>query len=274
MLTIVSTKISYLGYRLADTPIAGYLSASKRNRSVFPQMTAATYPVGKDLSGDEAVEESIVERIFSAVVEQRLPPGTKLSESALCQAFGVGRMHIRRSLLLLSSREVVELHPNRGAFVASPTAKQAREVFEARMALEPTIARLAVERATSEDIATLSAHLQMEHDAHHNESRHEAIRLSGQFHILLAQIASNAVMLRMMKELVTRTSLIIGIFGAPSVANCRDDDHELILSAFTKRDPQAAANLMANHLREIEGSLNLDNKNSGAVDLVSLFSRG
>ena len=45
-------------------------------------------------------------------------------------------------------------------------------------------------------------------------SRHEAIRLSGQFHLLLAQIAGNAVMLRMMKELVTRTSLIIGIFGA------------------------------------------------------------
>jgi DNA-binding GntR family transcriptional regulator len=229
--------------------------------------------LGDDSSGDEVAEESIVERIFAAVVEQRLPPGTKLVESALCEAFGVGRMRIRRSLLLLSSREVVELHPNRGAYVASPTAKQAREVFEARMTLEPTIARLAVERATDADIAALSAHLKMEHDAHHTESRHEAIRLSGQFHILLAQIASNAVMLRMTKELVTRTSLIIGIFGAPGVVNCRDDDHELILSAFRARDGQAAANRMASHLREIEGALNLENKNSGAVNLVSLFSR-
>lgn len=236
-------------------------------------MTAASHQIGDGVPGDEAVEESIVERIFSAIVEQRLPPGTKLSESALCEAFGVGRMHIRRSLLLLSSREVVELHPNRGAYVASPTAKQAREVFEARMTLEPTIARLAVERATEADIAYLSAHLKMEHDAHHNDSRHEAIRLSGQFHILLAQITSNAVMLRMMKELVTRTSLIISIFGAPSVANCRDDDHELILSAFKARDGEAATKLMADHLREIEDTLNLDSQNSGAVDLVSLFSR-
>ncbi len=122
-------------------------------------------------------------------------------------------------------------------------------------------------------MAELSDHLKKEHDAHHDDRRHEAIRLSGQFHVLLAQIASNAVMLRIMKELVTRTSLIIGIFGAPSVANCRDDDHERILHAFKARDGQAAAGLMAEHLRVIESSLNLGHKNSGSVDLVSLFSK-
>lgn len=242
-------------------------------RVVYPFMSASLYHNSQTPSVDEIAEEDIVERIFEAVVEQRLPAGTKLSESALCEAFGVGRMRIRRSLLLLASREVVELQANRGAFVASPSAKQAREVFEARLTLEPTIARLAVERASDADIAQLSAHLKKEHEAHHHESRNEAIRLSGQFHILLAQIAANAVMLRMIKELVTRTSLIIGIFGAPSVANCRDDEHEQILRAFKARDGQAAADLMTNHLREIEGSLDLGSRKSGAVDLVGLFSR-
>ena len=236
-------------------------------------MVAVSQDIAQAEASDEIAEEDIVERIFAAVVEQRLPPGTKLSESALCEAFGVGRMRIRRALLLLSSREVVELHANRGAFVASPTAAQARDVFEARLALEPTIARLAVERASAADVAGLAAHLKMEHDAHHDDRRHEAIRLSGQFHLMLAQIAGNAVMLRMMKELVTRTSLIIGIFGAPSVANCRDDDHERILQAFTARDGQRAADLMTEHLRVIEASLQLGNTKDRAVDLVSLFGR-
>lgn len=236
-------------------------------------MAASPHPIDEASLTDEIAEEDIVERIFAAVVEQRLPPGTKLSESALCEAFGVGRMRIRRALLLLSSREVVDLHANRGAFVASPTPQQAREVFEARLTLEPTIARLAVERASAQDIANLSVHLAMEHAAHHEHSRQEAIRLSGQFHLLLAQIAANSVMLRMMKELVTRTSLIIGIFGAPNVANCRDDDHERILRAFKARDGQAAADLMAEHLRVIEGSLELGQTNGGAVDLVDLFKR-
>lgn len=225
------------------------------------------------VESDEIDESDIVERIFEAVIEQRLPPGTKLSESALCDAFGVGRMRIRRSLLLLASREVVELHANRGAFVASPTAEQAREVFEARLALEPNIARLAVQRATDEDIATLNLHLEMEHLAHKERRRHDAIRLSGQFHTLMAQVAGNAVLLRTIKELVTRTSLIIGIFGAPGVSNCRDDDHAAIVGAFHTRDAEKAAWMMTQHLRHIESHLQLGAKATDSVDLVKLFAK-
>ncbi|MGB3147904.1 MAG: GntR family transcriptional regulator [Paracoccaceae bacterium] len=226
----------------------------------------------KDLvAAEEVAEEHIVERIFEAVIDQQLPPGTKLSESALCEAFGVGRMRIRRSLLLLASREVIELHPNKGAFVASPSARQAREVFEARLALEPTIARLAVERATAADIAMLKAHLEKEFAAHNSNQRREAIRLSGQFHTLMAQLAGNSVMLRMTKELVTRSSLIIGIFGAPGVTNCRDDDHAAIVGAFAARDARRAETIMREHLHHIEKHLDLESQAKRSVDLVGLF---
>ena len=46
-------------------------------------------------------EHDIVERVVAAVMEQRLRPGIKLSEAKLCESFGVGRMRIRRALLLL-----------------------------------------------------------------------------------------------------------------------------------------------------------------------------
>lgn len=232
--------------------------------------------LGRDIpvEADEIDESDIVERIFDAVIEQRLPPGTKLSESALCEAFGVGRMRIRRSLLLLASREVVELHANRGAFVASPTPEQAIEVFEARLALEPNITRLAVQRATEDDIAALTRHLEMEYIAHKERRRHDAIRLSGQFHTLMAQVAGNTVLIRTMKELVTRTSLIIGLFGAPGVSNCRDDDHAAIVGAFHTRDAEKAAWMMTLHLRHIENHLQLAAQPTDTVDLVQLFGKG
>lgn len=230
--------------------------------------------LGRDnvIEAEEVDESDIVERIFDAVIEQRLPPGTKLSESALCEAFGVGRMRIRRSLLLLASREVVELHANRGAFVASPTPEQAREVFEARLALEPNIARLAVQRASEEDITALTRHLEMEYVAHKERRRHDAIRLSGQFHSLLAQVAGNAILIRTMKELVTRTSLIIGLFGA-GVSNCRDDDHAAIVGAFHTRDAEKAAWMMTLHLRHIQDHLELGTKSTDSVDLMELFRK-
>lgn len=227
----------------------------------------------QDGRDDELGEEEIVERIFEAIIDQRLPPGTKLSEAALCEAFNVGRMRIRQSLLLLASREVVDLQPNRGAFVASPTAEQAREVFEARLMIEPNVARLAAERATDDDLGRLERHLKLEHAAHHGNKRRDAIRLSGQFHVLLAEIADNAVTLRMVKELVTRTSLIIGIFGSPGVSNCRDEDHDEIFAAFRSRDLDAAAHLMSDHLRYIQNHLELSGPSEGASDLVAIFRK-
>lgn len=223
--------------------------------------------------GEEMAEEEIVGRIFEAVIEQRLAPGTKLSESVLCEAFGVGRMRIRRSLLLLASREVVSLHPNRGAYVASPTAEQAREVFESRLMIEPNVARLAVERATEADLVLLEGHLALEHEAHRGNKRRESIRLSGQFHVLLAEVARNTVTLRIVKELVTRTSLIIGIFGSPGVSNCRDEDHDEIFAAFRDRDSETAAQIMARHLRHIQQHLELSEPAKGTSDLVAIFRK-
>lgn len=225
------------------------------------------------IQDEELGEDEIVERIFEAIIDQRLPSGTKLSEAALCEAFGVGRMRIRQSLLLLASREVVDLLPNRGAFVASPSAEQARDVFEARLMIEPNVARLAVERATQEDLNRLQRHLELEHEAHHSNKRREAIRLSGQFHVMLAEVADNAVALRMVKELVTRTSLIIGIFGSPGVSNCRDEDHDDIFRAFLTRDRDAAARLMDDHLRYIERHLELSQPTEGSSDLVAIFRK-
>ena len=222
---------------------------------------------------DEVAEEAIVEHIFEAIIEQRLPPGTKLSESALCEAFGVGRMRIRRSLLLLASREVVDLRANRGAFVASPTAEQAAEIFEARLILEPDIARLAVQRATDADLDMLTRHLEEEYEAHRQGRRNEAIRLSGQFHVHLCQIAGNSVMLRMMKELVTRTSLIIGIYGAPGMVNCRDDDHASIADAIRARDADKASRMMRLHLKHIQEHLDLSSRKRPQLDLVTILKR-
>lgn len=227
----------------------------------------------QDVRDEELGEEEIVDRIFEAIIDQRLPPGTKLSEAALCEAFGVGRMRIRQSLLLLASREVVELLPNRGAFVASPSAEQAREVFEARLMIEPNVARLAAERATDNDLLMLERHLRLEHEAHIGSKRRDAIRLSGQFHVLLAEISDNSVTLRMVKELVTRTSLIIGIFGSPGVSNCRDEDHDEIFAAFRNRDGELASRLMAEHLRHIENHLELSGPAEGASDLVAIFRK-
>ena len=83
--------------------------------------------------------ESIVARIAEAIAAHKLPPGTKLGEEALGEIFGVSRTKIRQALFQLAGDKLVTLIPGRGAFVAQPSVREAREVFEARRVIESSI---------------------------------------------------------------------------------------------------------------------------------------
>lgn len=157
--------------------------------------------------------------------------------------------------------------------MASPTAKQARDVFEARHALEPTIARLALRRADLDDYTRLKHHVEQESAAHARSNRREAIRLSGVFHILLAEIADNGVLLRTTTELIARATLVMGLFGAPGMASCRDEDHNDMLRAFEQGDEDKIAALMTAHLSRIESNMNLDSPGHSVVDLPGMFAK-
>src|SRR6516164_8947043 len=104
-------------------------------------------------------DAAIVERIVAAVMEQRLPAGAKLPENALCDAFRCSRTQIRRILVVLAERGVVALQANRGAFVSSPDSAEAHEVFDARRAIERSIALSAASRIDRRAIKDLRANV-------------------------------------------------------------------------------------------------------------------
>ena len=66
-----------------------------------------------------------------------LPPGTKLPEESLCDALGVSRNTLREAFATLSAERVVTRIPNKGVFVARPTADDIREIYRVRRYLEP-----------------------------------------------------------------------------------------------------------------------------------------
>ena len=118
-----------------------------------------------DYTTQEPDEHLIVDRIYTAVMEQRLAPRTKLSEPKLCQSFGVGRMRVRRALLLLASQGIVNLQSNKGAYVACPTPQEADEVFSARKLIETGIARNLARAPDKSSIEGLRRHIEKEDKA-------------------------------------------------------------------------------------------------------------
>jgi len=219
-------------------------------------MAKEKFALDQQLSG-ETVEKLIVDRIYRAVMEQRLSPKTKLSESKLCETFGVGRMHVRRALLLLSSEGIIDLHSNRGAYVSSPDQKEANEVFEARLMIEPPLIRKLAGSISQIELQDLFNHLEQEHDARQKDDRTDLIRLSGEFHVKLAVAYGNSIILRTVRELVTKTSLIVGMFGSSAHSSCPDDEHQRLLEAIKDNDADLAHDLISQHLSNIWKGLNI-----------------
>jgi DNA-binding GntR family transcriptional regulator len=99
------------------------------------------------------------------------------------------------------------------------------------------------------------------------------IRLSGEFHVRLAAATGNAVVIRIVRELVTRTSLISGLFGMLGVASCKEHEHRNILNAVSDHDANGADALVRAHLAAIEADLDLSAKRSGQPDLIEILSK-
>ena len=87
-------------------------------------------PAGRAPGPAGSTTERIVESITNAIIERRLPPGTKLAEQQIADLFSVSRTVVRQALNQLSRDRLVTLEPARGAFVASPSVEEARQVYD------------------------------------------------------------------------------------------------------------------------------------------------
>lgn len=215
-------------------------------------------------------EEAIVRGVLEAIAEHRLKAGTKLGEQALSDIYKCNRANVRRALFTLSAQKVVDLRPNRGAFVATPTPAEARNVFQARRAIERTTVRNAVRQAGKHCMARLRDHAQREGKARRGGNRPEAIRLSGEFHLVLGEVGGNDVLAGFLRELVLRSSLIIGLYAPHSAPLCEDHDHLDIVEAIEARDEALAVERIDHHLRDLEGSIRFDEEQE-SQDLRSIL---
>ena len=215
--------------------------------------------------------QDIYDRIYAAISERRLLPGTKLSEERLARAFHASRTRIREVLLRLGQELIVESHLNRGAFVASPTQEDMRHVFAVRRALERAIAAELCERFHGQAIAPLRSHLAAEAKARAAGDRAALARLTGEFHVRLAETTGNRLFTDNLRRLVALTGLIIAQYDAAGSAACPDHEHADIVQAIEGGDARRAERLMLSHLHHVEQGIQPPGQASAAIDFEQIF---
>lgn len=229
---------------------------------VVPSQIDAPAPAGN-------ATQRIVDSITNAIADRRLMPGTKLSEQKIGDIFKVSRTVVRQAFNQLSRDRLVVLEPARGAFVATPTAEEARDVFEVRSILETAVTRQLCAVITDAQIRQLREHLAQERAALNHAEVPGRTRLLGDFHLVLARMLGNQVLVQMLSELLTRSSLIALMRQSSQSAEESHDEHVAIVDAFERRDVKTAVRLVDKHLGNVQRNLNMDPQRVDLADILN-----
>jgi DNA-binding GntR family transcriptional regulator len=215
--------------------------------------------------------QRIYDLTFDAIAQRKLPPGTKLSEERLCRVFGVSRTRLREVFCRLAQDRIITLKPNHGAYVASPTARETSEVFAARRAIETAIIEQLARATTDDALQRLDDHLKLETRARAEHDQDALTRLTGDFHLLLAELTGNSLFYDITRRLVALSSLIIWLYDSPDAKACMDHEHHDIVEGIRNGDVDRARGQLVQHLQHVEQSLKLNVDEGEHFDIESVF---
>ena len=204
--------------------------------------------------------DEIVSSIRNAVAAHRLLPGVQLREVALGKLYGVSRTVVRQALQTLAREGLVDLTPGRIASVAKPTPEEARDTFDLRWAIERHATETLAQKLTRKDVAALRAHVKLERAARTARNAEEVRRLGAGFHVLVAQLAGNALLARTLEQLVARIALILLLYrhDYDEHVECLQDEHAEFIDLLESGAAAKALQLLQRHLQTVEVSLNVE----------------
>jgi len=222
------------------------------------------------LSLFEALAAQIEEWILSGSMEA----GAKLpSEESLSRQFGVSRPVVREALAQLRERGLIETLSGSGTFVKRPDAdhltdavlrhlrvaagetESIAKVYEARLALESTTARLAAERATEHDLAEIEARLETMRTAARDVERWTAADLG--FHVAVAEASHNPFLSTLLAPLVKviEHGIIETFVRSRAAVRAGLEAHERVAEHVRAGDAAGAEQAMREHLADSERRL-------------------
>lgn len=182
--------------------------------------------------------EWVAEVLRSRIAEGLLLPGSRLSEQALAEAFGVSRNTLREAFTVLAGEHIVTRIPNRGVLVTSPGIEGVREIYSARRILEPA----AVRWATGIDVAALEAIVAEARAAQKSNAVSEMANANQRFHETLIRGTGSVLLQELMTRLLAQMRLVFHAMShTPDFhSNYVDHNAELVALLANGRREEAA----------------------------------
>lgn len=224
------------------------------------------------MSPNTTAEDGIADHLQGRILAGYLPPGTKLGEEALAEIYGVPRSKIRRALQRLSYSRLVDLVPNRGAFIAAPTPKDATDILAARRAIERVTTEIATRTILTRKLRELRGIVEAEERLGSHQKR-ATIELAGDFHRKLSMSAHNAALTDALEPLILRSALVQSAYPSRSTAFSFPKFHRALIEEMELGRSRRCGLMMERGLFDLEASLDLNFQERREVRLDVMLNR-
>ncbi|MGI5399517.1 GntR family transcriptional regulator [Streptomyces sp. CA-135486] len=194
-----------------------------------------------------SLREQIREHIVEGIVSGRWKPGERIVERRIATELQVSQTPVREALRELESLRLIESAPNKGVRVRSLTAADLEESYPVRAGLEQIAAELAAGRL-AEDCSALEPHVAALYAADAAEDSAAQVRHTVAFHRELVRAARNGVLLHTWEGLGIEVFTALSIRWLGTVQKSYAEEHEALVEAFRRRDPEIGALVKAHVL--------------------------
>jgi DNA-binding GntR family transcriptional regulator len=194
------------------------------------------------------VDETAAE-IRKTILQGKIMPGEPLSEEKLMASLRASRVVLREALRTLEAQGYVTFLPNKNVVASNPSREDVHDYYTIAGVLEGLAARLAVERAHPEEIARLRELHQLLREACHKRDLLQYFDANSNFHRFIAELSHNERLYQLIEELrreIQKTRLLS--LNMPQRLDYSMREHDQIMDAFLKKNPQLAESMMVQHL--------------------------
>ncbi|MGH9106047.1 MAG: GntR family transcriptional regulator [Acidimicrobiales bacterium] len=195
----------------------------------------------------QTAQESALEALRAAILGNELRGGTRLVVASLAEQLGVSITPVREAMRELATQGLIRFEPYKGAVVCTPTLDEVREVYEARLLIEPVVVRKAVERITAPD---LEAAQRVQQAMTSTADVATWVVLNRRFHGIFTASACSPRLASIIEALEDAAAPQVALSIRADYRRVTDGniEHQQLLGAFQERDADRAVALLVHHL--------------------------
>lgn len=200
------------------------------------------------VTAPESIVERVYERVKAMSVGYELKPGERVNEVEIARRLGASRTPLREALNRLSAEGLLRFVPGKGYFCRDLDVDEVLQLYELRKTIEVAAVRLAIERATDEEIDALLAFLSQTGPAPGLRSTVELVDLDETFHERLLAMSGNRQMLRVLENINARIRFVRWIDMHRGDRRKTQAEHRDVLRALKRRDTATCVALLEKHI--------------------------